>query len=39
MRMQRVIRSVLLATSLAALSMLAVISTVAACSNGAGWPS
>jgi hypothetical protein len=38
MRLQRIARSILLASSLAALSLLAVISTVAACSNGNGFP-
>jgi hypothetical protein len=38
MRLQRIARSILLASSLAALTLLAVISTVAACSNGNGFP-
>jgi hypothetical protein len=38
MRLQRIARSMLLASSLAALTLLTVISTVAACSNGNGFP-
>lgn len=38
MRLQRIVRSILLASSLAALSLVTVISTVAACSNGNGFP-
>jgi hypothetical protein len=38
MRLQRIVRSILLASSLAALSLLTVISAVAACSNGNGFP-
>ncbi len=38
MRLQRIVRSILLASSLAALTALSVISTVAACSNGNGFP-
>jgi hypothetical protein len=38
MRARRMFRSVMLATSLAAFTVLAVISTVAACTNGSGFP-
>lgn len=36
--LQRFVRSILLASSLAALTLVTVISTVAACSNGNGFP-
>jgi len=38
MHVKRIVRSILLASSLAALTALTVISTVAACSNGGGFP-
>ncbi len=38
MRARRIFRSVMLATSLAGLTLLMVISTVAACTNGNGFP-
>jgi hypothetical protein len=38
MRARRIFRSVMLATSLAAFTVLTVISTVAACTNGNGFP-
>jgi hypothetical protein len=38
MRARRMFRSVMLATSLAAFTVLTVISTVAACTNGSGFP-
>lgn len=36
--LHRFVRSILLASSLAALTLVTVISTVAACSNGNGFP-
>lgn len=38
MHVKRIVRSILFASSLAALTVLTVISTVAACSNGGGFP-
>jgi hypothetical protein len=38
MRARRILRSALLATSLAGLTLLTIISTVAACTNGNGFP-
>lgn len=38
MQVKRVVRSILFAGSLAMLTVLTVISTVAACSNGGGFP-